>query len=138
MTSGDVVSRRIGDMEGAFGGAFKRARAELGVESFGLGIIELPPNFDGYPEHDHERDGQEEVLVALKGEGVVEVEGERFPLDSETVIRIGPTHRRRVVAGSEGLRLMVIGAIPGEVYRESQFSRLGADDDAPRHSVDPD
>ncbi len=33
---------------------------------------------------------------------------------------------------------MVIGAIPGEVYRESQFSRLGADYDAPRHSVDPD
>ena len=36
MVERDVTVRRIGDMEGAFGGPFKRVRAELGVTSFGM------------------------------------------------------------------------------------------------------
>ena len=55
--------KKIDEMEAVFGGGFKRARAELGVESFGMQIIDMPPNYDNYPEHDHEQDGQEEVYV---------------------------------------------------------------------------
>ena len=50
--------KKIDDMEAVFGGGFKRARAELGVESFGMQIIDMPPNYDNYPEHDHEQDGR--------------------------------------------------------------------------------
>ena len=45
--------KKIDEMEAVYLGAFKRARAELGVESFGMSIIDLPPNFENYPEHDH-------------------------------------------------------------------------------------
>ena len=45
----DFTVKRIDDMEGAYGGAFKRARAELGVSSFGMAIIDMPPNFEHYP-----------------------------------------------------------------------------------------
>ncbi len=45
--------KKIDEMEAIYGGAFKRARAELGVESFGMQIIDMPPNFENYPEHDH-------------------------------------------------------------------------------------
>ena len=54
----DYAVKRIDDLEGAFGGAFKRARAELGVTSFGLQILDLPPNFDQYPDHDHSQTGR--------------------------------------------------------------------------------
>ena len=47
--------KKIDDMEAIYGGAFKRVRAELGVESFGIQIIDMPPNFEGYPDHDHAR-----------------------------------------------------------------------------------
>ncbi len=55
--------KRIDDMEAAYRGGFKRARAELGVESFGVQVIDMPPSFEHYPEHDHAEDGQEEVYL---------------------------------------------------------------------------
>ena len=45
--------KRIDEMEAIYRGAFKRARAELGVESFGMQIIDMPANYENYPEHDH-------------------------------------------------------------------------------------
>ena len=59
----DYAVKRIDDMDAIYGGAFKRARAELGIRSFGLQVLDLPPNADSYPEHDHAEDGQEEVYV---------------------------------------------------------------------------
>ncbi len=128
----DYTAKKIHKMDAGFGGAFKRARAELGVESFGLAVIDLPADFDGYPEHDHTHDGQEEVFVALEGAGEVEIAGERVPLDAETVVRVGPSERRRILAGPIGLRVLVIGAVPGAAYEAPEFSRLGASDDEAR------
>ena len=88
--------KRIDEMEAVFGGAFKRARAELGVESFGMQIIDMPADYDNYPVHDHEQDGQEEVYVTLSGGGEIEIEGERFPLDADHVARVGPGVTRKV------------------------------------------
>ncbi|TMK24334.1 MAG: cupin domain-containing protein, partial [Actinobacteria bacterium] len=59
--------KRIDEMETAFGGGMRLARAELGVASFGMQVEEFPPNFDQYPEHSHSEDGQEEVYVVLRG-----------------------------------------------------------------------
>ena len=52
--------KRIDELEAARGGAYKKARAELGVESFGLQVLDLPPNLTQYPEHDHSSDGRPE------------------------------------------------------------------------------
>ena len=71
-----------------FGGGFVKARAELGVTAFGLQVIQLPPDYDDYPEHDHAESGQEEVFVALGGSGWMDIEGERVELDSETFVRV--------------------------------------------------
>jgi mannose-6-phosphate isomerase-like protein (cupin superfamily) len=120
--------RRIDDMEAVAGGAMKRARAELGVTSFGLQIIDLPPNADRYPEHDHGHDGQEEVYVALRGDGEIEIDGERQPLDPDTVVRVGPEARRKVYAGADGLRLLAIGGVPGTAYEINSITELGAPD----------
>ena len=48
----DVTVKRIEDFEAIFGGGFRRARAGLGVTSFGLAVIDLPPHFTVYPDHD--------------------------------------------------------------------------------------
>jgi mannose-6-phosphate isomerase-like protein (cupin superfamily) len=120
--------KRIEEMEGVYGGAFKRARAELGVESFGMQIIDLPPDFDGYPEHDHGEDGQEEVYFALRGSGEIEIEGERHPLDSEHVAKVGPGVKRKVWPGGEGIRILVIGGVAGRAYEPPDISKLGEPD----------
>src|SRR3712207_1325315 len=116
-------------MESTFRGSMRRVRAELGVRSFGVQTVDLPPGFDRYPFHDHTHDGQEELFMALRGDGFVELEsGERFPLSPDVPVRVGPAERRRVLAGPEGIRILIVGGTPGAAYEEPEFSRLGAGD----------
>jgi hypothetical protein len=124
----EYAVKKIDEMEAVYLGAFKRARAELGVESFGLQVIDMPPDFDGYPEHDHAEDGQEEVLMALRGGGEIEIEGERFPLDPEHMVRVTAGTRRKVWPGAEGIRMVIVGGVPGAVYEAPAISRLGEPD----------
>jgi mannose-6-phosphate isomerase-like protein (cupin superfamily) len=121
----DYTAKKIGDMEASYGGGFVKARAELGVTAFGFQVIQLPPSFSDYPEHDHSDSGQEEVFVALGGSGWMEVEGERVELDGDTLVRVGPEARRKVYSGPEGLRLLAIGGAPGEAYKVAPMSELG-------------
>ena len=121
----------IDAIDGFFEGiTFHRAAAGLGVNAFGISIIELAPGASDYPEHDHSADGiggqmfakrpqqlgQEEVYVALRGSGTLEADGEEYPLDPDHITRVDPGIKRKVVPGSEGIRLLVIGGTPGEAY----------------------
>jgi len=120
----DYTAKKLSEMEAGFGGGFIKARAELGVTAFGFQVIQLPPSFGDYPEHDHADSGQEEVFVVLGGSGWMDVEGERVELDSEMLVRVGPEVKRKVNAGPDGLRMLVIGGCPGEPYAISAMSEL--------------
>ena len=123
----DYTAKRINDMEAGFGGGFVKARAELGVTAFGFQVIQLPPDYGDYPEHDHAETGQEEVYLALAGSGWMDIEGERVDLDAETFVRVGPGDQaqglrrdRRACACSS------IGGCPGEAYKPSEMTELTA------------
>ena len=45
----DFTVKKVDDMQAAYGGAFVKARAELGVTSFGIQVIRLPPQHDRVP-----------------------------------------------------------------------------------------
>ncbi|MDX6649966.1 MAG: hypothetical protein QOJ97_1917 [Solirubrobacteraceae bacterium] len=124
----DYTVKRIDEIEAVFGGAFKRARAELGVTSFGMQIIDMPPNNDRHPEHDHSHDGQEEVYVVLRGSAEVDIEGERVAIDPETLLRVAPGTKRKVLPGDQGVRLLALGGKPGAAYEAPDMSQLGAPD----------
>lgn len=111
-------------MQAGFGGGFVKVRAELGVSAFGMQVIQLPPNYGDYPEHDHAENAQEEVFLAIGGSGWIDVEGERVELDADTFVRVGAQARRKVYAGPEGLRLLVIGGAPGEPYKINPMTEL--------------
>jgi mannose-6-phosphate isomerase-like protein (cupin superfamily) len=125
-TMADYTAKRISDMEAVFGGGFVKARAALGVSAFGMQIIQLPPDYADYPEHDHAESGQEEVFVTLSGSGWMDVEGERVDMDGETLVRVSAPDRRKVHAGPDGLRMLVIGGAPGEAYKIIPGTELGA------------
>jgi mannose-6-phosphate isomerase-like protein (cupin superfamily) len=130
----DVTHVRVEDLEsieGVLEGIkFHKAGAGLGVSSFGISIVDLAPGADEYPEHDHSEEGiggqmfakrpgqlgQEEVYVALRGSGTVEADGERYPLDGDHIVRVGPEVKRKVTPGPDGLRLLALGATPGRSY----------------------
>jgi hypothetical protein len=52
----DVTVKSIDDMEAIYGGLARRARAELGVTAWGMQVFALPPDWDGYPNHNHSSD----------------------------------------------------------------------------------
>ncbi len=130
----DFTHTRIAEIEtidGVLEGIrFHKAATGLGVSAFGISIIDLAPGAEDYPEHDHSAEGiggemfakrpqqlgQEEVYAALSGSGTLEVDGEAYPLDADHVARVGPTVKRKVTPGPDGIRLLVVGATPGEPY----------------------
>jgi uncharacterized cupin superfamily protein len=120
--------KKIDEMEAVYLGGFKRARAELGVESFGMQVLDLPPDYEHYPDHDHAEDKQEEVFVALRGGGEIEIAGERFPLDCDHMARVSSGTKRKVWPGHEGVRLLVVGGIPGKLYEAPEITKLGGPD----------
>jgi mannose-6-phosphate isomerase-like protein (cupin superfamily) len=122
----DYTAKKISEMEAAFGGGFVKARAELGVTAFGFQVVQLPPSYEDYPQHDHVESGQEEVFLVLGGSGWMDIEGERVELDSDTFVRVGPEPKRKVHSGPDGLRMLVIGGCPGEAYKVSPMSELTA------------
>jgi mannose-6-phosphate isomerase-like protein (cupin superfamily) len=122
----DYTAKRIDDMQANHGGGFVLARAELGVTAFGMQVIQMPPGFDGYPDHDHGDTGQEEVYTVLAGSGSMDIEGETVEMDGGTLIRVGPGAKRKVIAGPEGIRMLIVGCAPGEAYAIAEGTELEA------------
>src|SRR5215218_7529624 len=115
--------KRIDEMEGAYRGALKKARAELGVTSFGLQVIDMPPNADRYPEHDHSADGQEEVYTVLQGAAMLKAGDQEYRLEPGMFARVGPAQRRKLVTESEGARILAVGATAGRAYEIAPFTQ---------------
>jgi mannose-6-phosphate isomerase-like protein (cupin superfamily) len=118
----DVTVKKIEDFDVAFGGGMKLVRHGLGVESFGIQVIDMPPNADQYPEHDHSADGQEEVYTVVDGSATIRVGNEEYELKPCTFVRVGPAEKRKIITGPERARLIAIGATPGKAYEISPFT----------------
>jgi quercetin dioxygenase-like cupin family protein len=121
----DVTVKRMEEFEAVFGGGMRRVRAGLGVTSFGIQVIELPPNFSMYPAHDHSHDEQEEVYLALGGQATLQVGEEEFELEPGVFARVGPGQQRKLLTGSDGARILCLGAMPGKVYEAPEWTEEG-------------
>jgi uncharacterized cupin superfamily protein len=113
--------KRIEELPSINHGAVKLAADELGVESFGLQVLDLPPSFTDYPEHDHREDGQEEVYVVLAGAAEFAVDGARFRAEAGTIVRVEAAATRKLLPGPDGVRVLAIGCAPGGYERPDAF-----------------
>ena len=124
----DVTYAMIDEMESIYDGVARRARAELGVTAWGMQVMTLPPNWDGYPDHNHGRTtseaGQEEVYIPLAGSGTLIADEERFALRPGVMVRVGAEQRRRILPGGEGIRFIAMGGVPG-AHTPSPWTELG-------------
>jgi uncharacterized cupin superfamily protein len=124
----DVTVKRIEDFEAIFHGGFRRVRAGLGVSSFGLAVMELPPGFTDYPDHTQAHDAQEEVYTLLSGRARLRVGGEggeEVALEPGVWVRVGPAERRKIFTDSEPARVLAVGATPGVAYEPPEFTVEG-------------
>lgn len=122
----DVTVKSLDEFDTAFGGGLRRVRAGLGITSFGLQVIELPPNFGGYPEHDHSHDEQEEVYAPLSGQVTLQVGGVDHALEPGSFARVGPDEKRKLITGEQGCRIICIGGVPGAAYEPPEYTEEGS------------
>jgi mannose-6-phosphate isomerase-like protein (cupin superfamily) len=119
----NVTVKRIEEMDyyqgpGAIPGIrFRGARAALGVTAWGMGIIEMEPGVTAYPEHDHLRDGQEEVYALLRGTATLQLGEEAVALEPGVFVRVGPAQRRKILPGPQGCTVLALGSTPGKAYQ---------------------
>jgi uncharacterized cupin superfamily protein len=118
----DVTLRRVEEIEHyqgprAIPGIRMRPAARaLGVSAWGMNVIDIDAGCTGYPEHDHARDGQEEVYVLLRGTATLHAGDERHALEPGVLVRVGPTQKRKIVPGPQGAIVLALGATPGKAY----------------------
>ena len=118
----DITTRRITDVDAYQGPGtlpgirFRPAGRALGVSAWGMNVIEIDAGCALYPEHDHVKDGQEEVYVVLAGSATLQHEGEAIDLAQGAMVRVGPAQKRKFVPGPAGVTLLALGGTPGKAY----------------------
>lgn len=112
----DVTVKSLDELEG-YEGRFLYAGKGLGVSAWGMNVVRMPADWDGYPEHDHARDGQEEAYVLLEGSATLQADGESWELVPGVLARVGARQKRKIVPGGEGATMLVIGGTPGKAYQ---------------------
>jgi len=113
----DITIKRFDDLESYNGeGRFRYAAKSLGVTSWGMNLLKLPAGWADYPEHDHAKDGQEEVYIAIEGSAELRAGGETFTLEPGVLARVGAGQKRKIVPGPNGVTLLALGGMPGKAF----------------------
>lgn len=105
-------------------GFAKLARAGLDITAFGANIMDLPADYSTVA-HDESQSRQQELYVALRGSGSVDVDGASLPLDADHLVRVDAGTSRVLTSGPDGLRVLCVGGVPGGVYEPPDWSSAG-------------
>lgn len=106
----------INELPALFDGVIKLARSALDIRAFGVQVIDLPPAYTTNS-HDESATGQEELYVALSGDGAVDVhQWGSLALEPGRLVVVPPASARTLRSGDAGVRVLVIGGTPGEAY----------------------
>src|SRR5438874_9032329 len=127
-------ARRDGQVDRRHGSDLRRARPPRARRArrhrVGMQVFTLPPDWDGYPNHDHGSEAfdpnQEEVYIPLSGAATLVADGSEFELRPGTMVRVGPDQLRQILPGPDGIRFVAIGGSPG-AFAPGAWTELGAD-----------
>src|SRR3954464_13231824 len=106
------------DMERA--GNWMLVRRALGLEAFGINMVDIDPG-DRIPEHDETGRDQEEVFLALSGEATMVIDGEEHALPEGSFARLDTQVRRTVANNGSGTIRVLIASAP----RTSGYAPMG-------------
>jgi mannose-6-phosphate isomerase-like protein (cupin superfamily) len=107
----------IDDLGEGYG--FRKVRAALGVDAFGVNVIVMPPRYEGFH---HYHDEQDELYFVHAGTAQVEVDGEERLLGPGGMVHVTSTTPRRISnPGDEDLVLFVVGGKGGYVARDGHL-----------------
>jgi quercetin dioxygenase-like cupin family protein len=101
-------------------GNWRLVRRTLGVEAFGINLVDIPPG-EQIPEHDETERDHEEVFYVLSGSPTLVIDGEALPARAGTFARLDPQHVRTVRNDGEEIASVLIASAP----RSSGYAPMG-------------
>jgi quercetin dioxygenase-like cupin family protein len=103
-----VTIRRREDLERT--GNWLLVRRSLGVDAFGVNLVEIPPG-ERIPEHDETERDHEELFLVLEGSPSLVVDGREIEAPAGTFARVEPQLSRTVVNhGDEPAAVLIVSA----------------------------
>jgi quercetin dioxygenase-like cupin family protein len=91
-------------------GNWMLVRRALGMEAFGMNMVDIPPG-ERIPEHDETGRDQEEVFLALHGDATIVIDGEEHHLPEGSFARLDAQLKRTVANdGDETIRILICSA----------------------------
>jgi quercetin dioxygenase-like cupin family protein len=117
-------AKAIDDLPTLWDGFAKLVRPGLGITAFGANIMDLPPNYST-KSHNESESGQQELYVGIRGSGSVDIDGESHRLDADHMVCVEPGTDRVLSSGADGLRVLIIGGVPGAPYEAPEWSSQG-------------
>jgi len=92
-------------------GKWVLVRRSLGVTSFGINEVELPPG-ESIPEHDEVQRDHEELFLVLAGAPTLIVDGTDHPLRAGSFARLDPSPKRTVRNDGDAVAHVLIVSAP--------------------------
>ena len=96
----------------------------MGCKGIGFSFVRCKPGEGATYLHRHKV--QEEVFIALKGDGTIILDGKRIKMPEGTIVRVGPTVWRALGNDSKSdVVFMVLGAVPPKNFPLDGRTLLG-------------
>jgi uncharacterized cupin superfamily protein len=92
-------------------GNWRLVRRTLGMQAFGINLVDILPG-EQLPEHDETDRDQEEVFYVVSGKPTLMVDGEEHPVTVGTFARLDPEHVRTVRNDSDEPASVLIASAP--------------------------
>jgi uncharacterized cupin superfamily protein len=92
-------------------GNWSLARRSLGIGSFGINIVDIPPGGD-IPAHDETGRDQEEVFLVLAGTPTIVIDADEHELSEGAFARLDPDCHRTVVNRGDSVASVLICSAP--------------------------
>ena len=103
-------------------GNWTLVRRTLGVQAFGMNLVEIPPGGQ-IPEHDETGRDQEEVFYILTGNPTMVIDGDEHAAPAGTFVRLDPQHVRTVRNdGDEPASVLIASAPRSSGYEPMEWA----------------
>ena len=103
-------------------GKWHLVRRSLGLQSFGVNVVEVGPG-DTLPEHDEVDRDQEEIFFTISGDVTLLIDGAEHELPAGAFARLVPQLRRTVTnTGSEPAMVLIASAPSTSGYQPMEWA----------------
>jgi quercetin dioxygenase-like cupin family protein len=102
---------------------WKSVRHHFGITAFGVNAVTKDAGNVLIPEHEHAATGEQELYVIQRGVAMATLDGEEVEVPAGSAVAVEGPVRRKFEATVSPTTLIVIGAIPGQVYEVGAWEK---------------